>query len=142
MAGKIASQDRAKAHDVFVQNLEEASTKAASAGLALRLERLNAHDAPGYFYSKVSEAAEIIRQINRLNIKLMFDAYHVGMGGTDPGVEVETYLPTIGHVQITAAPSRAEPDEGTIDYRRFFRILEELGACRLDRGRIQAAPFY
>lgn len=33
----------------------------------------------------------------------------------------------IGHVQIAAVPSRAEPDEGEVDYVRFFDYLDRLG---------------
>ncbi len=33
----------------------------------------------------------------------------------------------IGHVQIAAVPSRAEPDEGTLDYRAVFNRLEAIG---------------
>ncbi len=127
MAGKIVPQDRVRARSIFVHNLGEASAKAARAGLTILLEPLNTHDAAGYFYSKVSEAADIIREINRSNIKLMFDAYHVGMSGTDPSIEIVSYLPIIGHVQIAGVPTRAEPDEGTVDYRRFFATLDRLG---------------
>jgi hydroxypyruvate isomerase len=36
-------------------------------------------------------------------------------------------LPNIGHVQIAAVPSRAEPDEGEIAYSAIFEALERLG---------------
>ena len=46
----------------------------------------------------------------------MFDAYHVGRGQGDVLKRLEKHLPLIGHIQIAAVPSRAEPDEGEIDY--------------------------
>jgi hydroxypyruvate isomerase len=36
-------------------------------------------------------------------------------------------MPVIGHVQIAAVPSRAEPDEGEIDYRTVLAELDKLG---------------
>ena len=36
-------------------------------------------------------------------------------------------MPYIGHIQIAAVPSRAEPDEGELDYRHIFAKLKELG---------------
>jgi hydroxypyruvate isomerase len=40
---------------------------------------------------------------------------------------LEKLLPLIGHVQIAAVPSRAEPDEGEINYRAVFDALERIG---------------
>ena len=36
------------------------------------------------------------------------------------------FLPVIGHAQSAAAPSRAEPDRGDLDYRTVFAALERL----------------
>ena len=37
------------------------------------------------------------------------------------------YMPMIGHVQIAAVPSRAEPDEGEIAYGAVLAELDRLG---------------
>ncbi len=55
----------------------------------------------------------------------------------------EKHLPLIGHVQIAAVPSRAEPDEGEINYPAVFAALDRLGwkgwtACEYKpRGRTE-----
>ena len=55
----------------------------------------------------------------------------------------EKHLPVIGHVQIAAVPSRAEPDEGEINYPGVFAALDRLGwsgwtACEYrPRGRTE-----
>jgi hydroxypyruvate isomerase len=36
-------------------------------------------------------------------------------------------LPLIGHVQIAAVPSRAEPDEGEINYPVIFDAIDRSG---------------
>jgi len=36
-------------------------------------------------------------------------------------------MPKIGHVQFAAVPSRAEPDEGELNYRWIFREIDRLG---------------
>jgi hydroxypyruvate isomerase len=33
----------------------------------------------------------------------------------------------IGHVQIASVPARNEPDDGEVNYRYLFRLLDELG---------------
>ncbi len=126
MAGVVEARDRAAAHAVFVNNLKIASGKATRAGLTLLLEPLNPSDAPDYFYSTVDEGATIIADTGCSNIRLMFDCYHVGRVGGDVIATLERLLPIVGHVQIAAVPSRAEPDQGTLDYRTVFAALERL----------------
>ena len=124
MAGAVAPADRAAARAVLVSNLKAASAKAARAGVTLLLEPLNPFDAPNYFYSTVDEGAAVIAETGCSNIRLMFDCYHVGRVGGDVIATLERLLPIIGHVQIAAVPSRAEPDRGELDYRRVFAALE------------------
>lgn len=126
MAGKVKPEDRRSARAVFVKNLQEAAAKAAPHGLTLLLEPLNAKDAPGYFYSTLAEAATVIEEAARPGLKVMFDAYHVGVTEGDVVGKLERYWPIVGHVQIAAVPTRAEPDEGSFDFRTFFAALERL----------------
>jgi hydroxypyruvate isomerase len=39
----------------------------------------------------------------------------------------EKLLPLIGHIQIAAVPSRAEPDEGELNYPAIFAAIEAAG---------------
>ena len=126
MAGVVAPADRAAAREVFVRNLRTASSKADRAGLTLLLEPLNPFDAPNYFYATADEGADIIAETGCGNIRLMFDCYHVGRVGGDVIATLERLLPIIGHVQIAAVPSRAEPDRGDLDYGAVFAALGRL----------------
>ena len=38
----------------------------------------------------------------------------------------EKHQPLVGHVQIAAVPSRAEPDEGEVNYPAIFSALDRL----------------
>lgn len=127
MAGYVKPGDRARGRAVFVDNLRTASAKAEPHGLTLLLEPLNPRDAPGYFYATVGEALRIIEEVARPNVKLMFDGYHVGVTEGDVVGRLHTCFPAIGHVQIAAVPSRAEPDEGEVDFRALFDALDALG---------------
>ena len=55
-----------------------------------------------------------------------FDIHHVGVAEGDVLKKFERLLPVIGHVQIAAEPSRAEPDEGEIAYDRLMRTVDAL----------------
>lgn len=124
MAGVVPEEQRAPARETFLRNLEAAAAKAGD--LTLLLEPLNPRDMPGYFYSTVGEAIAIIEELGLSNLRLMFDVYHVGVTEGDVLTKLERYLPLIGHVQIAAVPSRAEPDEGEIAYRAIFDALDRL----------------
>jgi 2-dehydrotetronate isomerase len=127
MAGKVPTESRGNARATLLDNLRRASDKAQEAGVALLLEPLNPVDAPGYFYSTAQEGAEIIQALGRPNVRLMFDCYHVGRVGDDVIGSMERLMPVIGHIQIAAVPTRAEPDGGTLDYRPVFAAIDRLG---------------
>ena len=74
-----------------------------------------------------SHAAEIIAELGRQNIKLLFDCYHTQISEGDLTRRLEKLLPIIGHIQIAAVPSRAEPDEGEVAYDRLLKALDAMG---------------
>lgn len=125
MAGVVAADRKEPARKVFVENLLAAASKAPD--LTLLLEPINQRDKPGYFYSTLDEAVSLIEEVGAPNLKIMFDVYHVGVSEGDILKRLERLMPMIGHVQIAAVPSRAEPDEGEIAYRAVFEALDRLG---------------
>jgi hydroxypyruvate isomerase len=127
MAGNVPAQLRCAARNVFIHNLQLAADKTAAHGLTLLLEPLNPRDHPHYFYSTIGVAADLIAELGRSNIKLQFDVYHVGVSEGDILTKLQRHLPIIGHVQIAAVPSRAEPDEGEVAYDAIFEGLERMG---------------
>jgi 2-dehydrotetronate isomerase len=112
---------------VFARNLRLAAAKAARHDLLLLLEPLNPRDNPGYFYSTLAEAVDLLEELALPNIKLQFDVYHVAISEGDVLTKLRRYLPLIGNVQIAAVPSRAEPDEGEIAYPAIFAAVDALG---------------
>ena len=127
MAGVVPEQARARARESFIDNLRSAAARASAHGLTLLLEPLNPRDNPGYFYSTLAQAASIIGELDRSNVRLQFDVYHVAIAEGDVLMKLRKYLPIIGNVQIAAVPSRAEPDEGEIAYPAVLSALDALG---------------
>ena len=76
---------------------------------------------------RVEQAADLIGKIGAPNVRIQFDFYHLQITGGDLLKRFEKYQPLIGHVQIAAVPSRAEPDEGEIAYDRVLREIDRLG---------------
>lgn len=127
MAGVVPPEGRKRARQVFTRNLTQAADKAAEHGLTLLLEAINPRDKPNYFYSTLAEVADVMAAVERRNVKMMFDAYHVGLAEGDVLAKLERYLPLVGHVQIASVPDRAEPDQSELSYREVFDALDRLG---------------
>lgn len=125
MAGVVA--DGPEANATIVSNITKASRLAADAGVTVLLEAINPRDKAGYFYHRVERVAEVIAEVGADNVRMMFDAYHVGAGQGDVIRRLEKHLPLIGHIQIAAVPSRAEPDEGELNYPAIFDAIESVG---------------
>ncbi len=127
MSGLVTADAALAAERTFVANLKLAADKAARADMTILIEPINHWDKPGYFLHTVEQAASIIDQVGRRNVKIMFDCYHTQIVQGDLTRRLKHFLDLIGHVQIAAVPSRAEPDEGEIDYREICSSLDRLG---------------
>lgn len=76
-----------EAETCFRENLTFACDLAAQEGITVLIEPINPFDVPGYFLSDTDQAAQLIHAIDRKNLRLMFDCYHVGrMQGDVVGV--------------------------------------------------------
>jgi hydroxypyruvate isomerase len=127
MAGVVPVSERNNGRHVFRRNISVAADKSAEHAITLLLEAINPRDMPGYFYSTLGEVADLMDAIDRPNLRLMFDVYHVAVAEGNILTKLDRHLPRIGHVQIAAVPSRAEPDEGEVCYRAVFEALDRLG---------------
>ncbi len=127
MAGLVPPEQRPAADKVFVANLARAAALAAPRNVTLLIEPINSRDRPDYFLTRAEQAADVIARVGQPNVKLQFDFYHLQIMGGDLIRRFERYLPVIGHVQIAAVPSRAEPDEGEIDYPAVLAAIDRLG---------------
>jgi hydroxypyruvate isomerase len=127
MTGKVSSEHRPAAERTFIANLTRAADLARERHITLLIEPINPRDRPDYYLTRVEHAADIIAKVERPNVKIQFDFYHVQIVGGDLITRFEKHLPLVGHVQIAAVPSRAEPDEGEINYPGVFAALDRLG---------------
>lgn len=127
MPGVISPADRAAATETFVRNLQWAADQMAPHGLTVLLEAINHRDKPHYFYAHQAHSNAIREATARSNVKLMFDVYHVGVAEGDILTKLAQYFPHIGHIQIAAVPSRAEPDEGEVRFEAVIEAIDRLG---------------
>jgi len=125
MAGAARGQDGAEA--CFLANLGYAADLAREHGMGVLVEPLNRRDAPDYLIGTVEEAAAYVRRLDRPEVRILFDCYHQQIMGGDLLRRFEAHRALVGHVQFAAAPSRAEPDAGEVDFRWLLPAIQAAG---------------
>lgn len=128
MPGNIGPDvDPARCMITFHNNLAWASDLAAQEGITLILEPCCSARFPDFLYHRLDEGINVIKALNRSNIKLCFDTFHVQMeeGAITP--KLNDAYPYIGHIQIGNAPGRHEPGTGEIHFPHLFNEIEKLG---------------
>lgn len=124
MAGQTEGQH---AENTYLDNLKYASDRAHAHGMGILIEPLNAFDVPGYFLHDTAYALELLDTVDRTNVRLMFDCYHVGRTEGDVTARFDACFPSIGHIQFASVPDRGPPDRGTLDYLELFKRIDESG---------------
>ncbi|HLK84603.1 MAG TPA: TIM barrel protein [Xanthobacteraceae bacterium] len=124
MSGQVPPGQQADGEKVFVANLTRAADLAGGHGITILIEPINRRDRPGYLLHRPEQAAAVIAQVGRPNVRLQFDFYHVQIEGGDLITRFKRHQTIIGHVQVAAVPSRAEPDEGEVNYAAIFDMLD------------------
>jgi 2-dehydrotetronate isomerase len=127
MSGQVPPPQQAEGEKVFVANLTRAADLAGEHGITILVEPINRRDRPGYVLHRPEQAAAIIAEVARPNVHMQFDFYHVQIEGGDLMTRFERHHTVIGHVQVAAVPSRAEPDEGEVNYPAIFDMLDRSG---------------
>ena len=127
MAGLFpAGGDRARHRAVYVENVRYAAEEMAKHGRMVVIEPINHRDRPGYFLNTQAEGHEICKEIGLSNLKVQMDFYHCQIVEGDLTMKFRDNFAGIGHVQIAGVPARNEPDEGEVNYRHIFRLLDEM----------------
>jgi len=96
-------------------------------GIAILIEPINRRDRPDYLLHLPEQAAACMAQIDRPNVRMQFDFYHVQIEAGDLMTRFARHYAVIGHIQIAAVPSRTEPDEGEVNYPAIFDMLDRSG---------------
>lgn len=127
MSGVVEAASRPQALDTFAGNLRRVAPVADRQGLTLLIEPLNTRDKTAYLFSRSDDVAAFIERLSAPNVRLLFDIYHVQVMEGDLTTRLRRHFPLIGHVQIAAVPSRAEPDRGEVHYPALLAELAGLG---------------
>lgn len=111
----------------YVKNLKTAAKMLAGSGIDVIIEPINTRDIPGYFLNTTGEARSIIYEVAEPNIGLQFDLYHRQIMEGDVAMAIKEFGPIARHYQIASPPDRGEPDDGEMNYRYLFKLIDESG---------------
>lgn len=120
--------ERTAHEDTYRRNLAWAADAIAPHGLTLSIEPINGkRDVPGFFLQTTDQALAIMAEIDRPNVKLQFDVYHVQIMEGDLVHRFRACVDRVSHVQIANPPDRHEPDHGEINYAYLFGEIDAAG---------------
>jgi hydroxypyruvate isomerase len=119
---------RVTQHQAIVANLKAAAPLAEDAGVTLILEPLNTRvDHPGLYLDSTVEGLDIIEEVGRPGVRLLYDMYHSTAMGEVPDQVLGNRGHLVGHVQIADSPGRHEPGSGTIPWAQYLATLSAKG---------------
>lgn len=108
-------------------NLAYAADQAAEAGIEIMIEAVNTIENGPYLVPGTRAAADLVATVERPNVKVQYDAYHMQRMEGNLVATIRAHAPLITHVQVADSPARGEPGSGEINYRFVLGALEELG---------------
>jgi hydroxypyruvate isomerase len=116
-----------KKNTVMFDVLKSLAVMAEAANITLLLEALNAVvDHPGNFLTFTKDAAELIREVNSSNIKILYDIYHMQIMEDNLIDTLRAYIDAIGYIHVADVPGRHEPGTGEINFANVMTVLKEL----------------
>jgi hydroxypyruvate isomerase len=129
MAGVAADGKVTQGHlDTYAENVRYIADAVAPHGIEIMLEVINSRvDIPGYIIDTTAKVLAILDAVNRANVKIQFDIYHMQVMEGDLARSIEHLLPHIAHMQLADNPGRNEPGTGEIDYPWLLQRIDELG---------------
>lgn len=111
----------------YTESLRFAADACREIDATVVIEPLNNRDVPGYLVSDVGAAQTLVDKVDRQNVGIQFDMYHVQIMEGDLAKRFESHLDDIRHVQIAGVPERYEPNIGEVNYPYLFEMMDRLG---------------
>ena len=126
LAGRTEAPE---ARETFLGALEHAL---AATSRTILIEPLCTAKMPDYWLRSLDEAAAIVAELDRPNLRILFDCFHVETEHGDTLARLREHVAAVGHVQIASVPERAEPrvgarGTGSLDYAELLPAFRAAG---------------
>ncbi|MBA2442959.1 MAG: TIM barrel protein [Rubrobacter sp.] len=124
---EIPGMDRAEQLSLARENVRFAADRAREAGVGVLVEAVNTIENGPYLLYTTPQAVEFVRSVERENVGIQHDLYHMQRMEGDLVATLRTHIGLIRHVQVADSPGRGEPGTGEVRYPYVLGVLEELG---------------
>ncbi|MDD5410495.1 MAG: TIM barrel protein [Methylobacter sp.] len=111
--------------EIFKENLYFAAEAFSPLGIKTVFEAVNTLDMRGFIIHSGSQMLDILNQLNRPDLFMQYDIYHMQMMGEKPEQFIAEHAYQIGHIQFADCPGRGQPGTGEIDFERVFSAIEK-----------------
>jgi hydroxypyruvate isomerase len=119
--------EREQQLQLAAENVRWAADRAAPHGVTITIEAVNTFENGPYLVHTTRQAAAFIDTVDRPNVRIQWDAYHMQRMEGNLVATVTEFLPRIAHIQIADSPGRGEPGTGEIDYPFVLDAIDALG---------------
>lgn len=120
--------DATDQNDAIVRALRAAGPVADEHGIKVLLEPLNTRvDHPGTYLSSTSLGLDLVEQVDRPEVGLLYDVYHSVVMDEDPADVLRGRGELLGHVHVADTNGRHQPGTGGIDWDRTIAVLLDAG---------------
>ena len=119
---------RQRQHDALVEAMVRSAGVLAGSGVRLALEPLNTLvDHKGYYLHSTTEGLDIVDEVGRPEIALLYDLYHSMVMGEDTASVLAGRVDRIAHIHIADHPGRHQPGTGHLPLRASLNWLAAQG---------------
>ncbi len=120
--GQIGNAPPAEAEARFIALAQELADYAAPKGVTLILEPVNRYEID--FVNSVKEGVALMEKVNRPNMQLMPDVFHMNIEDTEIGPVLEKYIKHISYIHF-ADSNRLAPGQGHTDFNDILAHLKK-----------------
>lgn len=124
----LPGRTRAEQRAALTACLAKAADVLEGSGVVLAIEPLNTRvDHKGYYLASTAEGLDIVDDVGRPEIRIVYDIYHSAVMGEEIGDVLAGRVDRVAHAHLADAPGRHEPGSGTMDWRRRVDWLAASG---------------
>ena len=127
--------DKAADTDRSVARMQRLADLAADHGITLCMEALNRFE--GYMINTADECLAYVRAVNRPNVKVMLDTFHMNIEEDSLTDAIRKSGPLLGHFHVGEANRRCPGPNGRFDWAALGRALRSIGYA----GGVVMEPF-
>ncbi|WP_322489014.1 hydroxypyruvate isomerase family protein [Chloroflexus sp.] len=108
-------------------NLAWVCEQAATAGIEVVVESLNAWENTGYLLTTTAETLALLDRVGAPNLHYQYDVYHMQLMEGNITRTIRQHINRIGHIQVADAPDRHQPGTGELRFPFIFRTIADSG---------------